>query len=85
MVDIRFKINLFTCPFGRVMPHDGLLTAEYWVHYHYVGLTVDKVVQGLIFLFNPSAWGHLNRSSYCDVGRLFYGVFKLWSKLQRKK
>ena len=36
-------------------------------------------------LFNPSAWGHLNRSSYCGVGRLFYGVFKLWSKLQRKK
>jgi hypothetical protein len=35
-------------------------------------------------LFNPSAWGHLNPSSYCDVGRLFYGVFKLWSKKQRK-
>ena len=35
--------------------------------------------------FNRSAWGHLNPSSYCDVGRLFYGVFKLWSKLQRKK
>jgi hypothetical protein len=35
--------------------------------------------------FNPSAWGHLNPSSYCDVGRLFYGIFKLWSKLQRKK
>ena len=34
---------------------------------------------------NPSACGHLNPSSYCDVGRLFYGVFKLWSKLQRKK
>ena len=34
---------------------------------------------------NPSALGHLNPSSYCDVGRLFYGVFKLWSKLQRKK
>jgi hypothetical protein len=34
---------------------------------------------------NPSAWGHLNPSPYCDVGRLFYGVFKLWSKLQRKK
>ena len=34
---------------------------------------------------NPSVWGHLNPSSYCDVGRLFYGVFKLWSKLQRKK
>ena len=27
--------------------------------------------------FNPSTWGHLNPSSYCDVGRLFYGVFKL--------
>jgi hypothetical protein len=23
---------------------------------------------------NPSAWGHLNRSSYCDVGRLFLRV-----------
>ena len=23
------------------------------------------------YLFNPSAWGHLNPSSYCDVGRLF--------------
>ena len=32
---------------------------------------------------NPSAWEHLNLSSYCDVGRLFYGVFKLWSKLCR--
>ena len=39
----------------------------------------------IICFFNPSAWGHLNPSSYCDVGRLFYGVFKLWSKLQRKK
>ena len=36
-------------------------------------------------VINPSAWGHLNPSSYCDVGRLLYGVFKLWSKLQRKK
>ena len=36
-------------------------------------------------VLNPSAWGHLNPSSYCDVGRLFYGVFKLWSKLERKK
>ena len=36
-------------------------------------------------MFNPSGWGHLNPSSYCDVGRLFYGVFKLWSKLQREK
>jgi len=26
--------------------------------------------------FNPSARGHLNPSSYCDVGRFFLGVFK---------
>ena len=44
-----------------------------------------RYVLGLNFDINPSAWGHLNPSSYCDVGRLFYGVFKLWSKLQRKK
>jgi len=34
-------------------------------------------------VINPSAWGHLNPSSYCDVGRLFCWVFKLWSKLCR--
>ena len=45
---------------------------------------IIKVVKKEIHI-NPSAWGHLNPSSYCDVGRLFYGVFKLWSKLQRKK
>ena len=39
----------------------------------------------LTVYINHSAWGHLNPSSYCDVGRLFYGVFKLWSKLQKKK
>jgi hypothetical protein len=27
-------------------------------------------------LINPSAWGHLNPSSYCDVGRFYYRVFK---------
>jgi len=25
---------------------------------------------------NPSAWGHLKPSLYCDVGRFFYRVFK---------
>jgi len=25
---------------------------------------------------NPSAWGYLKPSQYCDVGRFFYGVFK---------
>ena len=53
------------------------------------GLDVELFVRGwhvwVIKGLNPSAWGHLNPSSYCDVGRLFYGVFKLWSKLQRKK
>ena len=38
----------------------------------------------IIKIVNPSTWVHLNPSSYCVVGRLFYGVFKLWSKLQRK-
>ena len=59
-----------------------------------LGLTVDRTVVEVLpvrlfcsmtFFINHSAWGHLNPSSYCDVGRLFYGVFKLWSKLQRKK
>ena len=46
---------------------------------------ICTIVNKSKFVLNPSAWGHLNPSSYCDVGRLFYGVFKLWSKLQRKK
>ena len=32
---------------------------------------------------NPSEWGDLNPSSYCDVGRFFYGAFKFWAKLCR--
>jgi len=32
---------------------------------------------------NPSAWGHLNPSSYCDVGRFFYRVFKFGAQLCR--
>ena len=47
----------------------------------FIGLRVKCPL--FLSAFNPSAWGHLNPSSYCDVGRLFYGVFKLWSKLQR--
>ena len=41
--------------------------------------TTRGVRQGDAFaclLFNPSVWGHLNPSSYCDVGRFFYRVFK---------
>jgi len=26
--------------------------------------------------FNPSAWGYLKPSQYCEVGRFLYGVFK---------
>ena len=48
-------------------------------------LNVGLTLSWAFTFFNPSAWGHLNPNSYCDVGRLFYGVFKLWSKLQRKK
>jgi hypothetical protein len=33
--------------------------------------------------FNPSAWGHLTPSSYCDVGRFYCRVFKFWAKLCR--
>jgi len=32
---------------------------------------------------NPSAWGLLSPSSYCDVGRFFYRVFKFWAKMCR--
>jgi hypothetical protein len=28
------------------------------------------------FSVNPSAWGLLKPSSFCDVGRFFYRVFK---------
>ena len=48
-------------------------------------LTSQEGLYSVQLLINPSAWGHLNPSSYCEVGRLSYGVFKLWSKLQRKK
>ena len=44
----------------------------------------EKIIYNRIFyhinynhiLINPSAWGHLIPSSYCDVGRFFYRVFK---------
>ena len=36
-----------------------------------------------ILLLNPSAWGLLKPSSYCDVGRFFYRVFKFGAKLCR--
>jgi len=51
------------------------------------GLPRDKFTFTILMLFlmvvliimdpvNPSAWGHLNPSSYCDVGRFFLRAFK---------
>jgi len=37
---------------------------------------VTQYSNSLTSRFNPSVWGHLNPSSYCDVGRFFYRVFK---------
>jgi len=42
----------------------------------YVRLLVYITYIRICCSVNPSAWGHLNPSSYCDVGRFFYGVFK---------
>jgi len=36
-------------------------------------------------LINPSAWGHLNPSSYCDVGRLFTGYLNYGLNCREKK
>ena len=65
-------------PRFRLYLHKIIFVQQAWV-------SVNNTISIKKEMFNPSAWGHLNPSSYCDVGRLFYGVFKLWSKLQRKK
>ena len=82
ITDTIEKFNAFNCYYSIVFSSEGNIL-------HIQGettcdpFTTDiKTVRRRI---NPSAWGHLNSSSYCDVGKLFYGVFKLWSKLQRKK
>jgi len=48
----------------------GNSTFERVGEFKYLGttLTNQNAIQEEI---NPSAWGHLNPSSYCDVGRLF--------------
>jgi hypothetical protein len=35
-----------------------------------------KQLRPSAIVFNPSAWGHLIPSSYCDVGRFCCRVFK---------
>jgi len=37
---------------------------------------INKAICKIKLCINPSAWGHLIPSSYCDVGRFFYRVFK---------
>ena len=76
-------IAAFTTSNARLLLYDMLNKLGHSVAY----CNTDSIVyiDNGVNTINPSAWGHLNLSSYCDVGRLFYGVFKLWSKLHRKK
>ena len=46
-------------------------------------MPVENLSQIFFPPINPSAWGHLIPSSYCDVGRFFYRVFKFWAKMCR--
>ena len=39
-------------------------------------INIETLVDDYNDAINPSAWGHLNPSSYCDVGRFFYRAFK---------
>ena len=34
---------------------------------------INSSTEWRVEMINTSAWGHLNPSSYCDVGRLFLG------------
>ena len=55
---------------------DGLCTFVIISHFNIHGMkkkAVEKNKKKTPVFFNPSAWGHLNPSSYCDVGRLFLG------------
>ena len=57
--------------FGRVLAYRGLEKAME------MGTSLHR---GPV---NPSAWRLLKPSSYCDVGRFFYRVFKFGTKLCR--
>ena len=71
--------------FGLYHRRDSLALGVFYIGRYNRQKMEGRHILNRMLSFNPSAWGHLNPSSYCDVGRLFYGVFKLWSKLQRKK
>jgi len=77
--------NLFIMFVKYYIIHDKGITLCINRFSRYVELRLHSISSLRIIAINPSAWGHLNPRSYCDVGRLFYGLFKLWSKLQRKK
>jgi hypothetical protein len=72
--------------FGHAPPHPVPPPSEWpmpLLSQTFTYTNTPSISTQLFFFFNPSVWGHLNPSSYCDVGRLFYCVFKLWSKLCR--
>ena len=48
---------------------------------NHMGLHLENEVA----VVNPSAWGHLNPSSYCDVGRLFTGYLNYGLNCREKK
>ena len=50
----------------------GLCPNSVYLYYE----VIETSMMADVHSFNPSARGHLNPSSYCDVGRFFLGVFK---------
>jgi len=50
---------------------------------HKLWMIISTIFAIKISHINHSAWGLLKPSSYCDVGRVFYRVFKFWAKLCR--
>jgi len=67
--------ELAACPSGAREVFINTLMAEIL---HFEGCSLFILWWMLLSdgCINPSAWGHLNPSSYCDVGRFFYMVFK---------
>jgi uncharacterized protein (DUF983 family) len=75
------------------MGHTQSWIIEFSFHKFMFRQSVNAAVHIVLFcqdarmleLINPSAWGHLNRSSYCDVGRLFTGYLNYGLNCREKK